>query len=87
MTATWQKCIRLKEPLLTKPFYVFAGLAGLALLLGLYRELTGLGYVTGLNDGYTWGLFKKWNVTALTALGGELRSAIVHSALSHHLDS
>ena len=69
MTATWQKCIRLKEPLLTKPFYVFASLAGLALLLGLYRELTGLGYVTGLNDGYTWGLFKNWNVTALTALG------------------
>lgn len=69
MTATWQKCIRLKEPLLTKPFYVFAGLAAVALLLGLYREVTGLGYVTGLNDGYTWGLFKNWNVTALTALG------------------
>ncbi|HEY4979400.1 MAG TPA: Ni/Fe-hydrogenase cytochrome b subunit [Candidatus Acidoferrum sp.] len=69
MTATWQKCIRLKEPLLTKPFYVFAGLAAVALLLGLFRELTGLGYVTGLNDGYSWGLFKNWNVTALTALG------------------
>lgn len=69
MTATWQKCIRLKEPLLTKPFYLFAGLAGLALLLGLFREFTGLGYVTNLNDGYSWGLFKNWNVTALTALG------------------
>ncbi len=69
MTATWQKCIRLKEPLLTKPFYLFAGLAGLALLLGAFREFTGLGYVTNLNDGYSWGLFKNWNVTALTALG------------------
>jgi Ni/Fe-hydrogenase subunit HybB-like protein len=69
MTATWQKCIRLKEPLFTKPFYVFAGLAALALLLGLFREFTGLGYVTNLNDGYSWGLFKNWNVTALTALG------------------
>src|SRR5208283_1732532 len=69
MTATWQKCIRLKEPLLTKPFYVFAGLSVLALLLSFFRELTGLGYVTGLNDGYSWGLFKNWNVTALTALG------------------
>ncbi len=69
MTATWQKCIRLKEPLLTKPFYLFAGLAALALLLGLFREFTGLGYVTNLNDGYSWGLFKNWNVTALTALG------------------
>jgi len=39
------------------------------LLLGLYRELMGLGYVTGLNDGYSWGLFKNWNVTVLTALG------------------
>ena len=69
MTATWQKCIRLKEPLLTKPFYLFAGLAVLALLLGIFREFTGLGYVTNLNDGYSWGLFKNWNVTALTALG------------------
>ncbi|HEY1484375.1 MAG TPA: Ni/Fe-hydrogenase cytochrome b subunit [Candidatus Acidoferrum sp.] len=69
MTAHWQKCIRLKEPLLTKPFLLFAGLAALSFLLALYRELTGLGYVTGLNDGYSWGLFKNWNVTTLTALG------------------
>jgi Ni/Fe-hydrogenase subunit HybB-like protein len=69
MTGTWERCIRLKEPLKTRPFLIFAGLAALGLLLGLYRELTGLGYVTGLNDGYSWGLFKNWNVTALTALG------------------
>jgi len=69
MTATWERCIRLKEPLKTRPFLIFAGLAALGLLLGAYRELTGLGYVTGLNDGYSWGLFKNWNVTALTALG------------------
>jgi Ni/Fe-hydrogenase subunit HybB-like protein len=69
MTAHWQKCIRLKEPLLTKPFLLFSALAALAFLLALYRELTGLGYVTGLNDGYSWGLFKNWNVTTLTALG------------------
>lgn len=69
MTEHWERCIRLKEPLKTKPFLIFAGLAALGLLLGLYREMTGLGYVTGLNDGYSWGLFKNWNVTALTALG------------------
>jgi Ni/Fe-hydrogenase subunit HybB-like protein len=69
MTGTWERCIRLKEPLKTRPFLIFAGLAALGLLLGLYREVTGLGYVTGLNDGYSWGLFKNWNVTALTALG------------------
>jgi Ni/Fe-hydrogenase subunit HybB-like protein len=65
----WRTCVRLNEPLFTKPFIVFASLAGLAFLLGFFRELTGLGYVTGLNDGYSWGLFKNWNVTALTALG------------------
>jgi hypothetical protein len=59
----------LKEPLLTKPFLLFAGLAALSFLLALYRELTWLGYVTGLNDGYSCGLFKNWNVTTLTALG------------------
>jgi Ni/Fe-hydrogenase subunit HybB-like protein len=69
MTETWERCIRLREPLKTRPFLIFAGLAGLGLLIGLYREAVGLGYVTGLNDGYSWGLFKNWNVTALTALG------------------
>ena len=69
MTGTWERCIRLREPLKTRPFLVFAGLAGVGLLIGLYREAVGLGYVTGLNDGYSWGLFKNWNVTALTALG------------------
>ena len=69
MTEHWERCVRLKEPLKTKPFLVIAAFAALGLLLGLYREVTGLGYVTGLNDGYSWGLFKNWNVTALTALG------------------
>jgi Ni/Fe-hydrogenase subunit HybB-like protein len=69
MTQHWERCIRLKEPLKTKPFLIVVGLAAIGLLLGFYREVTGLGYVTGLNDGYSWGLFKNWNVTALTALG------------------
>ena len=69
MTENWEKCIRLKEPLVTRPFKALLGLAGFAMLLGILREVSGLGYVTGLNDGYAWGLFKNWNVTALTALG------------------
>jgi Ni/Fe-hydrogenase subunit HybB-like protein len=69
MSVQWRRYVRLDEPLYTKPFFVFASLAGIAFLLGFYREFTGLGYVTGLNDGYSWGLFKNWNVTALTALG------------------
>ncbi len=69
MIGRWQRCVCLNEPLFTKPFILFASLAALAFILGFFRELTGLGYVTGLNDGYSWGLFKNWNVTALTALG------------------
>jgi len=69
MSEKWEQCVRLKEPLLTKPFKFFLGLAGFALVLVALREVSGLGYVTGLNDGYAWGLFKNWNVTALTALG------------------
>lgn len=69
MTEHWQGYVRLKEPLFTKTFYFLVALTGIAFLLGLYREYAGLGAVTGLNDGYTWGLFKNWNVTALTALG------------------
>jgi len=69
MTGTWERCVRLKEPLKTKPFLIFAALAAVGMVVGMYREIVGLGYVTGLNDGYSWGLFKNWNVTALTALG------------------
>ena len=69
MNGKWERCVRLNEPLVTKPFIFFAALAVLAFVLGFFRELTGLGYFTGLNDGFTWGLFKNWNVTALTALG------------------
>lgn len=69
MKVRWERYVRLKEPLMTPEFLIFAGLAAIALLLGLYRELRGLGYVTALNDGYSWGMFKNWNVTTLTALG------------------
>lgn len=69
MEVTWERSLRVDGPLLTKPFYILAALTAAALLLSLYREFAGLGAVTGLNDGYSWGLFKNFNVTTLTALG------------------
>ncbi len=50
----------------------FLGLAGLVVIaLGLtgYRELAGLGPVSGMNDAYGWGIWKTFNVMVLTALG------------------
>ncbi|MBP9212388.1 MAG: Ni/Fe-hydrogenase cytochrome b subunit [Bacteroidetes bacterium] len=69
MEVTWERSLRVDEPLWTKPFYMLAALTVAALLLSLYRTFAGLGAVTGLNDGYSWGLFKNFNVTTLTALG------------------
>ena len=68
MRARWEKLSRVRGPLLTRPFLLLAGLSAAALGLTVWRELSGLGYVTGLNDGYSWGLFKNFNVTTLTAL-------------------
>lgn len=69
MEITWERSLRVDGPLYTKPFIALAVLAGAALLLSVYREFAGLGAVTGLNDGYSWGMFKNFNVTTLTALG------------------
>jgi len=54
---------------LTPAFLAAAGLAALGLLLSFWREIAGLGPVSGMNDGYSWGLYKNFNVTTLTALG------------------
>ena len=40
-----------------------------ALLLTGYRELAGLGPVSGMNDAFGWGIWKTFNVMVLTALG------------------
>lgn len=69
MEAKWERALRVEGPLVSTPFLVLSGLAAVALYLAVWREFTGLGYVTGLNDGYSWGLFKNFNVTTLTALG------------------
>ena len=44
-------------------------MAMLALLLTAYRELVGLGPVSGMNDLFGWGIWKTFNVVVLTAWG------------------
>lgn len=56
-------------PLLTRPFKVLLGIAGIGGILLLWRFLAGLGPVTGLNDGYAWGIWIAFDVVTGTALG------------------
>jgi Ni/Fe-hydrogenase subunit HybB-like protein len=58
-----------KTKLVTKPFLVLAALAGVALLLIIYRYIAGLGAVTNLSDGYPWGIWITYDVLVGTALG------------------
>ncbi len=56
-------------PLLTRPFRWLLALSGIGALLLLWRFLAGLGPVTGLNDGYAWGIWIAFDVVTGTALG------------------
>ncbi len=55
--------------LLTKPFWILLGLAGIAGLLLIKRFLFGIGAVTNLSDGYPWGIWIVYDVLVGTALG------------------
>ena len=56
-------------PVVTKFFVVLVALTVVAFLLTGYRELAGLGPVSGMNDAYGWGIWKTFNVMVMTALG------------------
>ncbi len=56
-------------PVVTRFFLVLMGLTLIALVLTGYRELAGLGPVSGMNDAFGWGIWKTFNVMVLTALG------------------
>ena len=56
-------------PLVNKFFLGLSGLVLVAFVLTGYRELAGLGPVSGMNDAYGWGIWKTFNVMVLTALG------------------
>ena len=69
MRVCWRRMLAISVPVLTPAFWLMAALATLGLCLCVFREFAGLRAVTALNDGYSWGLFKNFNVTTLTALG------------------
>jgi Ni/Fe-hydrogenase subunit HybB-like protein len=56
-------------PVITPAFLGLLALALIALVLTAYRELAGLGPVSGMTDQYGWGIWKTFNVMVMTALG------------------
>jgi Ni/Fe-hydrogenase subunit HybB-like protein len=70
MKETWERNVPVFDvPIWTKPFKVLCGLGAMAFLCVTYRELAGLGPVSGMNDAYAWGIWKTVNTMVLTGLG------------------
>jgi len=70
MTDRWQRSVPVfNVPIWTKPFKVLLALGAMAVGITTYRELMGLGPVSGMNDAYAWGIWKTFNVMTLTGLG------------------
>src|SRR3974390_728392 len=66
----WERAVPVyRIPVVTPVFTVLAVLVFLAFLFSGYRELAGLGPVSGMNDAYGWGIWKTFNIMVLTALG------------------
>jgi Ni/Fe-hydrogenase subunit HybB-like protein len=64
----------------TRSFLLLAGVAGLAILLILWRFAVGLGATTALSDGYPWGIWIAFDVVTGTALacGGYAVALLVY---------
>jgi Ni/Fe-hydrogenase subunit HybB-like protein len=70
MNERWQRNVPVfNAPIWTRPLQILCALAGLGLVLALYRELVGLGPTSGMNDAYAWGIWKTFNTMVLTGLG------------------
>ena len=66
----WERAVPVfGVPVMTRTFLVLLALTLMALVLTGYRELAGLGPVSGMNDAFGWGIWKTFNVMVLTALG------------------
>ncbi len=66
----WERAVPVYGfPLVNGFFLGLLGMVIIALGLTAYRELAGLGPVSGMNDAYGWGIWKTFNVMVLTALG------------------
>ncbi len=70
MIGLWERNVPVFDvPVRTKIMYVLVGIFAVAFALVTYRELAGLGPVSGMNDAYAWGIWKTFNVMTLTGLG------------------
>jgi Ni/Fe-hydrogenase subunit HybB-like protein len=68
--ARWERAVPVFGFPVVTPFLIsLLALALLAFLLTAYREVVGLGPVTGMNDKFGWGIWKTFNVVVLTAWG------------------
>jgi Ni/Fe-hydrogenase subunit HybB-like protein len=66
----WERAVPVYGVSVVNPFFlVLVGLALLSLVLAVYREVVGLGPVSGMNDMFGWGIWKTFNVVVLTAWG------------------
>jgi Ni/Fe-hydrogenase subunit HybB-like protein len=66
----WERAVPVYGiPVATRPFIAMGVLVVVALMFSAYRELAGLGPVSGMNDAYGWGIWKTFNIMVMTALG------------------
>ena len=66
----WERAVPVYGfPVVNRFFVALLAMTGLAFVLTGYRELAGLGPVSGMNDAYGWGIWKTFNVMVLTGLG------------------
>jgi len=66
----WERAVPVYGFPVVNGFFIFlCALTVIAFVLTGYRELAGLGPVSGMNDAYGWGIWKTFNVMVLTALG------------------
>ena len=66
----WERAVPVFGFSVVTPFFIFlVALSLIALVLTAYRELAGLGPVSGMNDAFGWGIWKTFNVMVMTALG------------------
>src|ERR1051326_3714489 len=68
MSAHAEKMEPVGGPVLTTPVKILGALAVLGLVLIAYREATGLGAATAMNDGYPWDFWIAFDVVVGTAL-------------------
>jgi Ni/Fe-hydrogenase subunit HybB-like protein len=70
MSKAWERNVPVFNiPILTRPFVALCTMGIVACGLVLYREIVGLGPASGMNDAYAWGIWKTFNIMALTGLG------------------